>query len=33
MLERNTKIALTPVAGAVLAALYPAVDAIAQDGN
>ncbi|SVB17608.1 uncharacterized protein METZ01_LOCUS170462, partial [marine metagenome] len=33
MLERNTKIALTPVAGAVLAALYPAVDAIAQDGG
>ena len=33
MLERNAKIALTPVAGAVLAALYPAVDAIAQDGG
>ena len=31
MLERNAKIALTPVAGAVLTALYPAVDAIAQD--
>tara|TARA_B100000953_G_scaffold38068_1_gene29492 strand:- start:54 stop:2681 length:2628 start_codon:yes stop_codon:yes gene_type:complete len=33
MLERNAKIALTPVAGAVLTALYPAVDAIAQDVN